>query len=71
MAVPSPAALAKQLRLLDENPFILGPWDHAALVLLERRGHAKSEYVYMPNGKLARSKLWSITPAGHDWRAGQ
>lgn len=58
------AQVDRMLRLLDRKNTLLGPDAHQPLVELEVRGLAKSTTIHGIDGKVATSKLWTITPAG-------
>jgi len=68
---PTPRAMANTLSLLANHPYILASWQHPAMLLHQQRGHATGTSVYQASGRLAKSKVWTITDAGRDWFHGR
>lgn len=65
----------RTLKVLRDRDLVIASFDNDELSWLERYGFAKSTNAYAPNGKLARSKSWTITERGlcflTEERAGQ
>lgn len=43
---------------------IVAPFTHMKLTLLEQHKLVESHYLYQPNGRVAKSKRWTLTDAG-------
>lgn len=63
MRAPTEAALGKLLIACARGD-VVAPYNHTGLLLLEQRKLIVSYLLVQANGRLARSKRWSITEAG-------